>query len=141
MFGLKEARYVQEKIKQLGVQDIELYFDNTILPDGMWSICQVNKPSGNILLLRDTTIQTEPQILWWCKTQDGHSRVPNDQDVSDIIITVKRAHNLWDKGGDWMADEFEKQDAERDRKHQEKFKERIHEVAPKLKKAIRKELG
>lgn len=137
MFGLKEARYVQSKIKQIGIQDIELYFDNTVVPDGMWAVCQVNKPSGNILLLRNTKITTQPQIMWWVKTQDGYARTPNDQDISDIVITVKRAHVSWNKGGDWLADRFDEQDAERDRKHRERFHDRIHDIAPALKKALK----
>ena len=36
-----------------------------------------------------------------------------------------------------MADEFDKQSAEKDRKHQEKFRERIHAIAPAMKKAIK----
>ncbi len=140
MFGLTEARYVQNKIKELGIKDIELYFDNTILPDGMWCVCQVNKPSGTILLFRDTKIDTQPQLMWWIKnSRTGRPRLPSDQDISDIVITVKRAHVIWDKGGDWLANELDKQSQAKDQKHQKNFRQKIKDIAPEMKKAIRKE--
>lgn len=138
--GISQARDIQNKIKQLGIHDVELYYDQTIQPYGMWAICQVNKPSGQILLLRDTKIDTQPQIMWWCKDNAGRFRVPNEQDLSDIMITVKRAHKIWEKGGDWLADRLEEQDKARDEAHRKKQRERIHAVAPALKRAIRKEL-
>lgn len=137
MPGLTQARYVQGKLKELGIKDIELYYDSTIEPNGMWAICQVNRSSGSILLLRDTNIDTQPQIMWWCKTNDGHFRVPNDQDISDVVITVQRSHKLWEKGGDWMADRFDEQDKARDEKHRQKLKDKIHDIAPAMKKAIK----
>lgn len=138
MPGLKAARYVQSKIKEIGIQDIELYFDNTIKPQGMWAICQLNKPTNTILLLRGSeATQTKPEIMWWCKTNDGHFRVPSDQDISDIIATVQRAHVAWDKGGDWLADRFDEQSREKDRKHREDQHKMIQSIAKPMKKAMK----
>lgn len=138
--GAAQALDIQNKLKKLGVHDIELYYDQTIQPHGMWAVCQVNKPSGSILLLRDTTIDTQPQIMWWCKDNEGRFRLPNEQDLSDAVITVKRAHKIWDKGGDWLADRLDEQDKARDEAHHKKQRQMVEDIAKPLKAAIRKEL-
>jgi hypothetical protein len=129
------AQYVQGKIKQLGVTDVEMYWDQEV---GMWCVCQVFKPSGSILLLRGTTYKEQaPQIMWWVKTNDGTYRTPSDQDVHDIIVTRKRAEQIWEKGGDWLADQFDEQDKKRDEAHKQKLHDRVREVAPRVRKAIK----
>lgn len=135
--GQVQAVSIQSKFKQLGIQDVEFFYDETIVPHGMWAVCQVNRPSGIILDLRGDTGKVQPEIMWWCKTNDGHFRVPSEQDLHDIIVTVERSHKLWEKGGDWMADRLDEQDKARDEKHRQKLKDKVHKIAPAMKKAIR----
>ena len=135
MIGHQEAKYVQGKIRQAGIQDVQLFWDEQIK---MWVICQVQKYGG--ILLPDNYAQDgiKPHIMFYCKDNQGHGRLPNDQDIMDVIAIVSRAQTSFKKGGDWLANEFDAQTAEKDRKHQEKFKERIHEIAPAMKKALKK---
>lgn len=135
MPGLAGANFVEGKIKSLGVKDIQLFFDEEIR---MWAVCQVMKRGG--LLLPRTYMEegVKPSILWWCKSNDGSFRSPNEQDIHDIVAVVTRAQTTFTHGGDALADEFERQDAEKDRKHRANFKKKIHDIAPDMKKALRK---
>lgn len=133
--GLKEAQYVQGKIRELGIQDIQLFYDEELQ---MWAVCQVKKHGGILLPKSYMENGIRPSIMWWVKNNDGTFRLPSDRDISDVAVTVTRAQT-WFKDGN-LADEFEKQDAAREQKHKEKFKEKIHKIAPEMKKAIRKEL-
>lgn len=136
--GLEAANYVQAKIDALGVQDIKIMFDKEIR---MWAICQVEKRTNQILLPEYyTQDDIRPMIMWWCKDNQGRFRAPNDNDVNDVIVTVTKAHKIWDKGGDWLDDQFKAKDLEREIAHQRKFKKRIKEIAPEMKRAIRKDI-
>lgn len=131
--GLTQAKDIEARLHNLGIQDVQLFFDNQTR---MWAVCQVHKHGG--ILLPDNYQQDgiKPYILWWCKNDTGRYRTPNDQDFIDIVTVVKRAPNIWEKG-EKRADEFDAKDAEKDRKHQEKFHDRIHAIAPAMKKAIK----
>lgn len=131
------ARYVQSKIKQLGIKDIEMFYDQELR---MWAVCQVNKPSGQILLLRDTQIDVQPQIMFWCKDSEGRYREPSDQDVHDIVIIVNRAKVIWDKEEKqpgWLADQLDAQDEAKDRKHHEKKTDLAKQTAKRLSDAAK----
>lgn len=134
--GLSQAKGIESKVHSLGIQDIQLFFDQGIK---MWAVCQVHKHGG--ILLPDSYQQDgiKPYILWWCKDDTGHYRTPNEQDLMDIVTVVKRAPSIWEQG-EKRADKFDELDAEKDRKHRAKLKEKVHEIAPAMKKAIRKEL-
>lgn len=138
--GTKEAAYVQAKIEELGIQDVKLFYDAQILPRGMWVVCQVNKVSGRILL-PDNYVQEDikPYIMWYVKSTDGRFRFPSDRDISDIIATRQRAEKIWDKGGDFLADKLDEQSKEKDEKHNQAFKQKIKDISPAMKKAIKKE--
>lgn len=130
------AQYVQDKLKSLGIHDVEMYWDQQI---GMWAVCQVYRPSGKIMLLRGTQLpEQKPQIMWWVKDNEGRYRVPSDRDIHDVIVTVQRAQKIWEKGGDWLADKFDEQDKKRDDAHRQKLKDTVHDIAPAMKKAIQK---
>lgn len=133
--GVTQAQYVQNKVRNLGIKDIQLFWDEQIK---IWAVCQVQAYGG--ILLPDSYVKDgiRPHIMWYCKDNDGKARIPSDQDIQDIIITASRAQVAFEKGGDWLADQFDKQSAEKDRKHNEKFKERIHSIAPAMKKALKK---
>lgn len=136
--GLKEAQYVQGKIRELGIQDIQLFYDEELQ---MWAVCQVKKRGGILLPKSYMEDDIRPSIMWWVKDMNGVYRNPSDRDISDVAVTVNRSKTWFEHGGgDRLADEFEKQDAAREQKHAEKFKEKIHKIAPDMKKAIRKEL-
>lgn len=140
--GLKEANKLMANIKKAGISDVELMYDRYIQPYGMWAVVQVFKPSGKILLLNEpSTYETQPTLMWWCKTNDGLYRNPSDQDLSDIVVTVKRSQVWFDKGSDSMLDKIEKAEQEQYDKNRAAQSQKIRDAAPALKKAIRKELG
>lgn len=132
--GGAAAQSVQNDLKKVGIKDVELFYDKELR---MWAICQVHRPSGVLLTLREEHAEIRPEIMWWCKTNDGQYRDPSLQDVQDVIVTVQRAHVAWEKGGDWLADKFDEQDKKRDEAHRQKLKDKVHEIAPAMKKAIK----
>lgn len=137
--GLREANRIMTDLKRLGIHDVELMYDMQV---NMWAVVQVFKPSGKILLMNNPhSYETQPVLLWWCKDSLTHKyRTPNDQDLSDVIITVKRAQVVFDKGSDWLVDQIEaKEQAQYDKNRQEQS-ERIRSFAKPMKKAIKKEL-
>lgn len=139
--GLKEANKLLSDIKRLGIHDVEPMYDKDVLPDGMWAIVQVFRPSGKILLLNEpSSYETQPIVMFWCKDKDGKFRVPNDQDLSDIVVIVKRAQVWFDKGSDYMIDQIETKEKKTYDENRQKQSERIRSFAPSMKKAIRKEL-
>lgn len=140
--GLKQAKYVQDKIRELGIQDIQLFFDGNIEPQGMWVMCQIQKISSGLILPKTYNENgIKPYILWYIKDNDSRYRHPSDQDISDVVATVHRSQKSWKMGGDWMADRLDEQSNQKDLKHRENFKKKIHAIAPEMKKAVRKELG
>lgn len=136
--GLSEAKYVQEKIRQAGIQDIQLFFDPQAK---IWAVCQVQKHGG--ILLPDYYAQDDirPHILFYCKNEVGAYRVPNDQDIIDVIATVQRSDVTFKQGGDWLADKLDEQDKQKYAEGRKKLTERVHSVSKPLQKAIREELG
>lgn len=135
--GIKEASLINAQLERIGIHDVRLFFDKDILPRGMWAVVQIAKKTTN-LLLPESYDQTDlqPYILWWVKDDTGHYRNPDDTDLMKIVTVVKRAPTIWNKG-EKRADKFDALDAEKDRKHREKFKQKIHDIAPAMKKAIR----
>lgn len=141
MPGAKEAASINRRLKSAGIHDVTLFHDNNIQPYGMWAVVQINGETNNLMMPESYgATSLEPYLLYWCKDErDGRFRVPNEQDFRNILLMVRRAQDIWDKG-EKRADEFEAKDAQKDRKHKEKFHDKIHSIAPELKKAIRKEL-
>lgn len=137
--GKAAAHRVQDRIRELGIQDVQLFFDNQIR---MWAVCQVRQRTTSLTLLSDIyNTPIEPYIMWWVKNQHGAYREPSEQDVNDVVATVERAHKIWAKGGDWLADRLDDQDLRQHAMHVQRQRERIHAVAPALKRAIRRELA
>jgi len=138
--GLKEARMVEAAIHKVGIQDIQLLFDEQLR---MWAVVQVQKKAKSLILLPKSYNETDikPYLLWWCKNEKGAYRSPNDIDVTDIIAVVTRAHAHFADGGKTLNEGLERQDAEKQQAHEKKFHDRIHAIAPAMKKAIREELG
>ncbi len=130
---------INAKIKQLGIHDIELAYDNQLK---MWAVVQVFKPSGKILLMNNPKYyETVPQLMWWCKKENGTARPPSEQDLHDIVVIVKRAQVWFDKGSDYMLDKIEAEEKATYDKNRQAQSERIRSYAPALKKHIRKELA
>lgn len=140
--GLNEAKEVQAKILQAGIEDVKLFYDPYVVPFGMWAVVQVKRDTSR-LIMPDSYKQEnlQPLIMWWCKDAESKFRVPNENDAKDVIIVVRRAQKVWAKGGDKLDDEFIKQDEAKEKAHREKQRDRIHAIAPELKKAIRRELA
>lgn len=139
--GASAALAINSKLASLGIHDVKLLHDKNIQPYGMWVVTQIEGKS-NILLLPNSYAETnlKPYILWYCKDEKtGKFREPNDDDLMNIITVVKRAPSIWEKG-EKRADKFDELDAKKDREHHAKLKEKVHEIAPAMKKAIRKEL-
>jgi hypothetical protein len=133
--GKSQAASIMSSLSKAGIHDIQMFYDPTIIPSGMWAVVQVVGVSSDILLPKKYNAQ-KPYILWWCKDEDGKFRYPNDHDLDSIIQVVRRAPKIWAEGED-RANKFEALDAEKDRKHNQKFKDKIHEIAPDMKRAIR----
>lgn len=136
--GAAGARYVQGKIKQAGIKDVELFYDEQLR---MWAVCQVNKPTGQILVLREAHVDVQPQIMFWVKNAKGEYREPSDQDVRDIIIVTERAKVIWaeeEKHPGWLADQLDKQDAEKLESHNKNKQLMARDTAKRLVKAANK---
>lgn len=133
--GLAQAVQINAKLAEIGIFDVQLMYDKQV---NMWAVVQIQKKAPSQILLPKTYKQTDlkPYLLFWCKNEQAKFRVPNWDDLANIIKMVQRAPDIWAMG-EKRADKFDEQDAEKDRKHQAKFKERIHSVAPSLKKAIK----
>lgn len=141
IYGVDEAKYVQGRIRELGIRDVQLFFDPQM---EMWSVCQVTGKSSSLILPQKYTKDIRPSIMFWIKDSMGRRRIPSDQDISDVIALRHRAEYVWDKekrSPGWLADQLEEADAEKDRKHREAFSDKIKAIAPDMKKAIKRELG
>lgn len=136
--GLSQAKYVQSKIRQAGIEDVQLFWDNQAK---IWVVCQVMKHGGILLPERYAQDGIRPHIMFYVKDITGGFRIPGDQDIMDVIAIRQRAETTFSKGGDWLADQFDKQDAEKYQEGRQKLTKRIHGVAKPLKKAIKEELG
>lgn len=136
--GLREANKLLADLKRLGIRDVEPMYDMQV---HLWAIMQVFRPSGKILLINSNDYyRSQPTLMWWCRdSKTLKFRVPNDQDLSDIVITVKRAQVIFDKGSDWMVDTIERQEREQYDKNRQKQSERIRSIAKPLKKYFKKE--
>lgn len=136
--GLRAARKVQAAIKAHGIQDVDLFYDHEIK---MWAVCQVTKKS-DVFVLETAKKHVQPIIMWWVKNvSDGTYREPSEVDISDVIAVVQRAQKTWEKGGEWLADQLDAQDKAKDDAHKAKQAQRIKDIAPHLKKYIKKELS
>lgn len=138
--GLGAANSIMAKIKSLGIQDIELMWDKDAQ---MWAVMQVFKPSGKILLMNtDASRDTAPLLMWWCRNpQTLAYRDPNEQDIHDVVVTIKRAEIIFDKGSDWMIDNIEDQEKATYAANRKAQSEKIRSIAKPLKKAFKKEVG
>lgn len=135
--GATAAQYINSKLASLGIHDIKLMHDDMVKPNGIWVVTQIEGRSGLILLPKSyNETKLKPYILWYCKGDDGRARDPNEEDLISIIKVKQRASDIWAQG-EKRADNFDNIDAKKDQKHNQKFKERIHEVAPALKKALK----
>lgn len=143
MPGASAASAVMSKLRQTSIQDVQLFYDPDVVPYGMWAVVQVQKRSHSLILPTNYNQDNiQPYIMWWCKTNDGHFRVPNEQDLSDIIAVVtngrKQLEN--DPTGEKMARRLDEQSAAKDAKHHADFRQKIKDIAPEMKKAVQKEL-
>lgn len=135
--GAQAASAIRNKLRSIGIKDVQLFYDKNIKPKGMWAVVQIERPVSTLIMPASYTPEIKPYILWWCKNEKAQYRDPSERDLRDIITVVTRAPKIWAEG-EKRADKFEAQDAEKDRKHQEKFKQKIHEIAPAMKKALKK---
>lgn len=137
--GLSEANKVMADIKRLGIQDVEPMYDKQV---NLWGMFQVFRPSGKILLVNTPeSYATAPILMWWCRDPKTlQFRVPNDQDLSDIVTTVKRAQVVFDKGSDWMVDQIEAKENADYTANRKAQSDRIKSFAKPLKKAFKKEV-
>lgn len=136
--GAGAANSIMGRLAEVGIRDVKLMYDKDILPKGMWAVVQIQGYQSPILMPESyNSTKLEPYILWWCKDDKAQFREPNDEDLINVIKVVKRAPQIWEQG-DKRADHFENLDAEKDRKHKEKLKAKIHEIAPAMKKALKK---
>lgn len=131
--NIREAKYVQSMIDRLGVPDVQLIYDHQVK---MWMVAQMRKKENKILIF-DQAIANEPYILFWIKKNDGTYRVPQEQDINDIIAIVTRAQTWFEKGSDAMIDEIEKQEKIEYDKNRQKQSERIRSAAKPLKKLLK----
>lgn len=134
--GAGAAASIMSKLKSVGIHDVQLFYDDKIVPNGMWAVVQVQKRATTLIMPANYTPDVQPYILWWCKDEKAQFRIPNDKDLMDIITVVKRAPDIWAKG-EKRADQFDENDAKKDEKHKQKFKQKIHEIAPAMKKALK----
>lgn len=135
--GAAIATGINNKLAALGINDVRLFYDNGIIPNGMWAVVQIQGQSSNLILPKSySETNLKPYILWWCKSEESKFRVPNETDLINIITVVKRAPSIW-AAGEKRADHFDELDALKDQKHQDKFKEKIHTIAKPMKKALK----
>ena len=136
--GANAAQSIMAKLIGLGIHDVKLLYDDGIKPYGMWAVTQIEGRASGLILLPKSYNETKlkPYILWWCKDEQARFREPNEQDLVDIIKMVQRAPAIWEKG-EKRADKFDEQDVEKDRKHKERLKGRVHQIAPAMKKALK----
>ena len=140
--GINEAKQVEAMIQSAGIKDIKIFYDKEILPNGMWAICQVNKDTSQILIPNSfNENKVQPTILWWCKDREGRFRLPNENDINDVIVIASKANKTWENGGDKLDDKFIEQDIKKQADYKKAQRDKIHSFAPELQKAIRKELG
>jgi hypothetical protein len=135
----REAQAVQAKVKSLGIHDVELFYDYQVK---LWAVCQVKKTNTKVVTFENTRgTKIEPLVMWWVRTNEGNYRIPGEQDIHDIVATVRRAQIAFDKGGDWLEEKMLKVEEDKKLLHEIKQDERIKQYAKPLKKYIKKELG
>lgn len=138
------AQAVTAKLRQLGIQDVQLFYDHQVK---LWSVCQVKKVTKALVTLDNPNLaEVQPFLLWWCRNEKGNYRRPNDQDVSDVIATVHRAQKIFQKSEsnpDWLDDQLLKAEEEKKAKRKIEQDERLKYTirTSGIQKHIRKELG
>lgn len=142
--GASQAHDIMGKLRSTGIQDVQLFHDPSIQPHGMWAVVQVQQRSHSLILPANYSQDNiQPYIMWWCKTNDGHFRVPNYQDFTDIVAVVHNGRKQWedDPTGEKMAQRLDAQTVAKDAKHRADFSKKIKDIAPAMKEAVKKELG
>lgn len=138
--GKDKANKIMAALSRSGIRDVQLFYDKDLVPKGMWAVVQVQRNTSSLILPESYTKDNiRPYILWWCKTNTGHYRDPNDEDLYNIVAVVTNARIGFkeDPHGEQLADRLDEQSKEKDRKHNENFKKKIHEIAPAMKRALR----
>lgn len=138
-FGIEAAKMVQSDLNRVA-PDVKLFFDEQVQPQGIWVMCQVQKNTANLILPKSYMEGgIKPYILYYLKDEEGRPRLPDNRDVMNIIAIRSKAEKNWKNNGNDLADRLEEQDQQKDERHRQKQKDRIHAIAPAMKKAIKKE--
>lgn len=136
--GLSIATKINNDLKKIGIEDVELMFDTQIR---MWAAVQVFKPSGRILLMNTEAYNdTKPIIMFWIKHNDGTARIPSHRDFTDIIAIVHRGRKIFEggpKAAEKMIDDIEAAEQKKYDDNRKKQSERIRSVAKPLKKLMK----
>lgn len=137
----REAQYVINSLKRIGIKDVQLFYD---LQTKLWAMCQVNQVPTTILTLDNASgSKIQPTILWWVRTPEGKYRPPGDKDISDMVAIAQRAQITWQKGGDWLDDKMLSDEKSKKEKRDYEQKENLKYMArhTNLRKHVRSELG
>lgn len=81
--------------------------------DGLWWVVQ-QRVSYSGIVLADGMLASDFYKLFPLKDVDGKFRMPEPRDVEQAKRMVHWGHKLWEKGGDWYADQLEKQETDQE---------------------------
>ena len=135
--NVREAKQVQDSISAI-VQDVKLFYDHG---KARWAVCQLTENAGGIILpIRDGMSSSRPTVMFFVQNRNGEYRIPGQQDISDVVALRRNADVAFQKGGDWVADQMESREADKDAKFKQSQTAMIADFAKPLKEAIKKEL-
>lgn len=133
-----DAKIIQDSISAI-VQDVKLFYDHG---KERWAVCQLTQNAGGIVLpSRDGMTSSRPTVMFYVQDKHGEYRAPSQQDISDVVALRRNADVAFLKGGDWVADQMEARENDKQVAFKQKQKEMIADFAIPLKKAIKAELG
>ena len=118
--GLSVVKRLEKKIKDAGINDVEFFYDDQIK---MWAVCQLTGRTVSTVILTNNPLPSRPFLMWWVKHNDGTFRMPSEEDVHNVIVSVTKAREIWNKPKDWLADQLDEKDIKKRQTKKDSFRE------------------
>lgn len=124
--GLSIVKKLEEQLISSEITDVRFFYDNQVK---MWAVCQMTKSTVSTIILVENPIPSRPVVMWWVKHNDGTFRMPSKQDLKDIFVTVKKAHEVWNKPKDWLANQLDDKDIKRRQVKKDSMREKAGQLS------------
>lgn len=133
------AKSVEASIQAI-IPDIRLFFNHRIK---RWVVAQVKKNPGGMLLPNTVGMPEaeRPYTLYVVHDpKTGGYREPSAFDIQLAVKIGQFGREAIAKGGDWLIDQLDKREQAGREATDKKLRDQVHDIAPDLKRALRKEM-